>query len=116
MYRGAPIFFGLGNFLFHLNEGEAVWSAADVWKSVVATCRFDADSRLQSIDLLPIIIGGERMMGPKIIMSASFRLLRRLGAEMIRDLAARSRSHGVSIDVEGANEMISGRLRAEDSR
>ncbi|QND58839.1 CapA family protein [Mesorhizobium huakuii] len=116
-YRGAPIFFGLGNFLFHLNEGEVVWSAPDVWKSMVATCRFDADARLQSIDFLPIIIGGEQLLGAKnyheriIPVPAS----ETLGAEMIKDLAARSRAHGVSIDVEGTDEIIGGRLRAEGS-
>ena len=117
IYRGAPIFFGLGNFLFHLNEGEVVWSAPDVWKSMVATCRFDADARLRSIDLLPIVIGGERMLGAenyheRIVPAPASQ---KLGAEMIEDLAARSRPHGVSIAVEGDDETIAGRLRAEGS-
>lgn len=117
IYRSAPIFFGVGNFLFHLNEGEVVWSAPDVWKSMVATCRFDADARLQSIDLLPIVIGGERMLGAtkyheRVVPAPASQ---KLGAEMIEDLAARSRSLGVSIAVKTSAEMICGRLRAEDS-
>lgn len=98
IYRGAPIFFGLGNFLFHLNEGEVIWSAADVWKSIVATCRFDAHARLQSIDLHPIVIGGENLDADNyheriVPLPAS----KGLAAEMIEDLATRSKAHGVSI-------------------
>ncbi|WP_448954844.1 CapA family protein [Labrys neptuniae] len=108
IYRGAPIFFGLGNFLFHLNEGEVVWSAPEVWKSVVATCRFDPDARLRSIDLHPIVIGGERLEArnyhervvPVPVPAA-------LATEMIEDLAARSRAHGVSISLEANYGMIS---------
>ncbi|MBZ9769970.1 CapA family protein [Mesorhizobium sp. CA6] len=117
IYRGAPIFFGLGNFLFHLNAGEVVWSAPDVWKSMVATCSFDANARLQSIDFLPIVIGGERMLSAenyheRIVPAPASQ---KLGAKMIEDLAARSRSHGVSIAVEAANEMTGGCFRAEGS-
>jgi poly-gamma-glutamate synthesis protein (capsule biosynthesis protein) len=101
IYRGAPIFFGLGNFLFHLNEGEVVWSAPEVWKSVVATCRFDANAQFLSIDLYPVVIGGERLDAKnyhdRIVPVPAPK---GLAAEMIEDLAARSQSHGVSITLE----------------
>lgn len=102
IYRGAPIFFGLGNFLFHLHEGEVDWSSPDVWKSVVATCRFDADARLQSIDLLPIVIGGERMLDANNYHDRVFPVgtLGELGTDILRDLAVRSKLHQVSIDVD----------------
>ncbi|MDX3929461.1 MAG: CapA family protein [Shinella sp.] len=101
IYRGAPIFFGLGNFLFHLNEGEVVRSAPDVWKSVVATCRFDGSAKLQSIDLHPIVIGGERLE----IDNYHERIVpvpapKRLAIEMIADLAVRSQKYGVTISLE----------------
>lgn len=100
IYRGAPIFFGLGNFLFHLNEGEVAWSSADVWKSMVATCRFDGNARLQSIDLQPIVIGGENLDAANyheriVPVPAPEGLARR----MVEDLAVRSREHGVSIAI-----------------
>lgn len=101
IYRGAPIFFGLGNFLFHLNEGEVVWSAPDVWKSVVATCRFDESAKLQSIDLHPLVIGGERLetdnYHERIVPVPAPK---RLAIEMIEDLAVRSQKHGVTISLE----------------
>lgn len=76
--------------------------------------RFDADDRLQSIDLLPIIIGDERMLDAenyhaRVRAPAS----EKLGAEMIRDLAARSRSNGISIPSKGLRNdrsLMSGRL------
>ncbi|MEW9309780.1 CapA family protein [Labrys neptuniae] len=108
IHRGAPIFYGLGNFLFHLNEGEVVWSAPEVWKSVVATCRFDANARLRSIDLQPIVIGGEKLEArnyhERIV---PVRAPAAMATEMIEDLAARSQAHGVSISFEGNSGRIS---------
>jgi poly-gamma-glutamate synthesis protein (capsule biosynthesis protein) len=109
IYRGAPIFFGLGNFLFHLNEGEDVWSAPDVWKSVVALCHFNAEAQVQSIDVHPIVIGGERLDASnyheRIVPVPAPKSL---AAEMIEDLAARSRSHGVSITLDGDHGYVIG--------
>lgn len=102
IYRDAPIFFGLGNFLFHLEEGEVVWSDPDVWKSLVATCHFDDQGRLQSIDLLPVVIGGDRFdkgnYHERIIPVPAPPALAK---EMLQDLAARSKPHGTFISVEG---------------
>ncbi|CVI64108.1 hypothetical protein AGR7A_pAt30146 [Agrobacterium deltaense NCPPB 1641] len=74
-----------------------MWSAPDVWKSVVATCRFDASARLQSIDLHPIVIGGEGLDAnnyhERIVPVPAPE---RLATEIIEDLATRSQSHGVS--------------------
>lgn len=109
IYRGAPIFFGLGNFLFHLNEGGEVWSAPDVWKSVVAMCHFDADAQVQSIDLHPIVIGGERLDArnyhKRIVPVPAPKSL---AAEMLEDLAVRSQSHGVSITLNGNHGIVTG--------
>lgn len=103
LYRDAPIFFGLGNFLFHLEEGEVVWTDPDVWKSVVATCHFDADGRLEAIDLLPVVIGGDRLDNrnyhERIVPVPAPPAL---ATEMLEDIGARSRCYGVDIVVEGS--------------
>ncbi|MBG0511081.1 CapA family protein [Agrobacterium sp. MOPV5] len=102
IYRDAPIFFGLGNFLFHLEEGEVVWTDPDVWKSVIATCHFDAEGRLKSIDLLPVVIGGDLLEGSNYherIVPVPARPA--LANEMMKDLAARSIPHGTVITLEG---------------
>ncbi|ASW04803.1 CapA family protein [Rhizobium sp. 11515TR] len=111
IYRDAPIFFGLGNFLFHLDAGEVVWTDPDVWKSVVATCHFDADARLQTIDLLPIVIGGDRLHERNYHERVSPEPAPvDLAAQMIEDLANRSRAHGSSIVLkEGRGRITLGR-------
>ncbi len=63
IHEGAPLFYGLGNFFFHLEEGKSEWSPPEVWKSVVATCVFKAPGQLQSIDLSPNVLGGEAGLG-----------------------------------------------------
>lgn len=109
IYRGAPIFHGLGNFLFHLPEGEDDWGAPDVWKSVVATCRFDEAGRMRSADLVPIVIGGEDGLPERnyherlVPMPARSELARR----MIEDLSERSRQYGTDLSVAGDRGIIS---------
>ncbi|MBO9136659.1 CapA family protein (plasmid) [Rhizobium sp. B230/85] len=110
IYSGAPIFFGLGNFFFHLEEGEVVWRDPDVWKSVVATCRFSSDAQLKAIELLPIVIGGEgfdeRNYHERIVPIPAPRTL---AMEMIEDLAVRSRPYGSYIvQKEGLGKITGG--------
>ncbi|MER9745497.1 MULTISPECIES: CapA family protein [unclassified Mesorhizobium] len=100
IYRGAPIFFGLGNFLFHARKVMTDWITPDVWKSVVATCRFDGKNQLQSIDLVPIVIGGEQRLASSndyherlVPVLAS----KGLAHSMLEDLAQRSEKYGTRI-------------------
>jgi poly-gamma-glutamate capsule biosynthesis protein CapA/YwtB (metallophosphatase superfamily) len=103
LYKGAPIFFGLGNFIFHTDEGETEWSPPEVWKSVVATCVFDDAGLLQSIDILPIVLGAdERSTGAdfhqrRIPTPASGDI----GKQIIDDLADRSALFGTIIERSG---------------
>lgn len=109
IYRGAPIFFGLGNFLFHLPEGEDDWGSPDVWKSVVATCSFDEKGQIRSVDLVPVVLGGEQGLEERnyherlVPLPASATLAR----GMIEDLAERSAKHGTSLRVVGDRGTIS---------
>ncbi|WP_341487102.1 CapA family protein [Pararhizobium sp. A13] len=65
IYRKAPIFYGLGNFLFHAENDEEEWSPREVWESVIASCVFDRDGALRSIDLHPIVIGGTEALNDR---------------------------------------------------
>ncbi|RWK66848.1 CapA family protein [Mesorhizobium sp.] len=104
IYRGAPIFYGLGNFLFHLHEGEHEWTSPDIWKSVVATCSFDGNNNLQSIDLAPIVIGGEQRLSSNnyheriVPVPAS----KGLTYSMLEDLSQRSQKYGTRMVLEDA--------------
>lgn len=109
IYCGAPIFFGLGNFLFHLPEGEDDWASPDVWKSVVATCSFDEKRQIRSVDLVPVVLGGEQGLLERnyherlVPVPASAAL----ACSMIGDLAERSARHGTSLRIVGDHGIIS---------
>jgi poly-gamma-glutamate synthesis protein (capsule biosynthesis protein) len=108
IYKGAPLFYGLGNFLFHLKEGQTEWSPPEVWKSVVATCHFDGDGRMASIDLLPVVLGGESRLGDDDYHNRWLPIVARgdLGRSILHDLRLRSLPYGTIIDDE------SGRITA----
>ncbi|MDQ1199190.1 CapA family protein [Agrobacterium sp. SORGH_AS 787] len=58
IYNGRPIFYSLGNFIFHV-PSKSTWHAPEVWESVIGICNFDNDRRLTGIDFHPVVIGGE---------------------------------------------------------
>ncbi|UCI05166.1 CapA family protein [Mesorhizobium sp. B1-1-8] len=106
IYKGAPIFYGLGNFLFHVHPDETEWDPPEVWQSIVAACRYDAGGGLHAIDLLPVVIGGDGQAG-----SATNRLVPVAAPEsMARDILAgfaiRSRAFGTEIAVSGHSATI----------
>jgi poly-gamma-glutamate capsule biosynthesis protein CapA/YwtB (metallophosphatase superfamily) len=59
VYKGRPIFYSLGNFIFHLMPPRAVFDAPEVWESVIAMVDVDANHDLAGIVLKPIILTGE---------------------------------------------------------
>ena len=94
IYRGRPIFYSLGNFIFHVRSEKSTWTAPEVWESVVAVSTFDAGNRLVEITLHPVVIGGdealqdgvlERRLAPHLATGASAeRILRRLTEQSAR--------------------------------
>lgn len=108
IYKSARLFFGLGNFIFHVLEHELEWNAPDVWKSVVARCTFDADGKLTAMSLDPIILGGEKSLESGRPHTRRVPVLARsaMGASIIADLARRSASYGTRIAVDGFSERL----------
>ncbi|MDF1631411.1 CapA family protein [Mycoplana sp. MJR14] len=101
LYRGRPIFYSLGNFIFHVRSETSAWTAPEVWESVVAVCSFGTGNRLDEIALHPVVIGGdealkepvlERRLAPHLATGESAsRILRRVRAQSAR--------YGVDIEV-----------------
>lgn len=58
IYQGKPIFYSLGNFVFHIKPGKSKWSAREVWESVIGLCSFDDNGSLTKIEFQPVVIGG----------------------------------------------------------
>jgi poly-gamma-glutamate capsule biosynthesis protein CapA/YwtB (metallophosphatase superfamily) len=92
IYRHTPIFYGLGNFLFHTEKEEREWSPPEVWKSVIATCNFGSGGRLEDISLHPIVIGGTEALSDPARGRLPFPVLAdsRTAADILEDLADRS--------------------------
>ncbi|MEY9536074.1 CapA family protein [Sinorhizobium fredii] len=103
IYRGRPIFYSLGNFIFHVRSEKSTWTAPEVWESVIGVCAFAGDNRLAEITLHPVVIGGdealadgvlERRLAPHLATGASAkRILRRVSEQSAR--------LGVDIDISG---------------
>jgi poly-gamma-glutamate capsule biosynthesis protein CapA/YwtB (metallophosphatase superfamily) len=79
IYRYRPIFYSLGNFIFHVRSEKSPWSAREVWESVVGLCTFGNDGDLAGISFHPIVIGGsenaessdlERRLAPELATGA----------------------------------------------
>ena len=54
IYENHPIFYGLGNFVFHETPGK--WHVQEVWESVGALIAFDR-GQLASVQLVPVVLG-----------------------------------------------------------
>ncbi|ANP90133.1 CapA family protein [Rhizobium leguminosarum] len=102
IYRNTPIFYGLGNFLFHTEKEEREWSPPEVWKSVIATCNFGSGGRLEDISLRPIVIGGTEALSNSAGDRLPFPVLvdGRMAADILEDLADRSAGFNTVLSLE----------------
>lgn len=76
-YRGAPLFHGLGNFIFQTRKADGVY-AAETWRSMIVDARF-AEGRFIDAELIPIILDpaktGEFSLGvPHLVSGAATKL------------------------------------------
>lgn len=67
IHKGRPIFYGLGNFVFHLAlhlQGDipAQYRETACWQSVIATCEFEGDT-IRSVTLDPITLKSDAGIG-----------------------------------------------------
>lgn len=54
IYKGCPIFYSLGNFIFHETPGK--WHVPEVWESVGVVSDFE-ESQVTSVELIPLVLG-----------------------------------------------------------
>ncbi len=99
IYKGRPIFYSLGNFLFQFYAEQAGFARERrFWQSVVPRLTWEGD-HLAAVDLHPITLG----FGQPADRRGTPRLARGEEAEQIlRGLAELSRPYGTTIAVEGA--------------
>lgn len=111
MYRGSPLLYGLGSFIFQTKKPEASYGVPN-WQSLVVECRFIGgkfvEARLKPVQLASVGVGGaddletrgrpSLAQGPdaRRILDDMHRLSRRLGhhlshdgqTALLRDIAA----------------------------
>jgi len=112
VYKRRPIFYGLGNFIFHISvelKGAVpdLYTSAPVFQSVVADCQFDG-SALTSLWLDPITLksdtgvgeGGYKLHGnPHVPEPAEAR-------EILERLARLSKDVGTDIEIVGSRARV----------
>ena len=63
IYRGRPIFYGLGNFIFQTRTQDK-WKGPEIWQSVIATVDFSG-GRATRLRLRPIVLNPQGQPGPR---------------------------------------------------
>lgn len=101
IYRGRPIFYSLGNFIFHV-PATANWQAPEVWESVIASCAFDDRNTVTDIRFHPVVIGGEdTMSNPDLSLRRAPHLATgERATRILRRFQEQSARLGTEIDVE----------------
>ena len=106
LYGGAPLFFGLGNFMFQVAKPEGAYEKG-AWNGVIALCAFE-NRRCRKIRLLPIVLNEMAADGS---MDVTRRGLPRFAsasqaADILDDLQQRSVPFGTRIVVTGGEGII----------
>lgn len=106
IYRGAPLFYGLGNFIFHTFQ-PAKYTDARTWQSVVAKALF-SNGQCTQIELYPIVIGGEAAIRAERYESRRVPHLARgeYGKGILQRLADMSAGFGACIEIENGRGVI----------
>jgi poly-gamma-glutamate synthesis protein (capsule biosynthesis protein) len=107
IYRERPIFYSLGNFIFH-SFNNANWFHDHIWRSIVATCRFGRDGQLAGIEIDPIVIGGEESLAAKDFTTRDVPHLasEAYGTEIVSHLATLSAAFGTKVRVDKGRGFI----------
>ena len=108
IYRGRPIFYSLGNFIFHVRSEKSTWTAPEVWESVIGLCSFGDDNGLIEITLHPVIIGGDEALADGVL---EHRLAPHLAAgesaeRILRRFSEQSTRFGVDVEISGGVGVI----------
>ena len=107
VYKGKPIFYSLGNFIFH-SFNPTSWFHDNTWRSVVATSHFGADGTVEEIQLDPIVLGGEEALKAKDFSVREVPLLagREYGETVLAHLSELSSRFATRLAIENGRGFI----------
>lgn len=98
IYKKRPIFYSLGNFIFHsLNKR---YRDPKIWESVVSTANF-CDGEVTSMKFYPIALGGEKAMGSQDLKlrMAPHLVHGEYGLSIIQRLADLSKQFNTKVEI-----------------
>jgi poly-gamma-glutamate capsule biosynthesis protein CapA/YwtB (metallophosphatase superfamily) len=106
LYRGRPIFYGLGSFIFHTITKPGHY-APEVWQSVLADLTF-ADGRLRAIRLRPVVLNetGHDPSRFNQTRGAPETAAGEAARQVLARLAAQSRPFGTELIIEGDTALV----------
>ena len=106
IYKGAPLLFGLGNFIFHTYQ-PTKYTDERIWQSVVAKTFFSGGA-LERIELYPISLGGEDAMSKQRYDARRVPHLAHgeYAQKILRRLASMSEAFGTRVELEGDHGVI----------
>jgi poly-gamma-glutamate capsule biosynthesis protein CapA/YwtB (metallophosphatase superfamily) len=106
IYRRRPIFYSLGNWVFHSHR-RSTYANPWIWKSVVAVCSFDRQGELERAQLLPVVLGGpEALADESLPRDAPHAVGGALAAEILQRMANLSTLLGARIEIHGGRGRI----------
>lgn len=108
IYCNRPIFYSLGNFIYHTMRPKERSGDDRLWQSVIAGCDFDEAGDLIKMELIPIVLGGERALHNKDYKNRLTPHLagRDYGLKILQKLKKLSKTHGTSLDIQDGRGFI----------
>ena len=108
-HRGAPLFYGLGNFVFQTEKPAGAYPP-ESWEGVIAECAFEG-GRCRDVRLIPLALNEIGLNGPDDMATRGLPSLARGGqARAILDrIAERSPTLGKAIDPGSGRIALPGR-------
>lgn len=106
IYEGAPLLYGLGNFIFQTEKPHGAYPPP-AWTSVFAECVFEADGEV-SLQFTPIVLNEIGLGGPTDMGTRGFPRLAspRERRVILEDFTARSAVLGSSLRLGADGQMI----------
>lgn len=107
-HNRAPIFYGLGNFIFQTEKPVGVYPP-ESWQGVIVDCQF-AEGRFVQAQLIPLALNEVGLAGPDDMATRGLPRLADRGqsSTILQRISDRSRVLGANLDLTGATI---GRLR-----
>ncbi|MFK0299206.1 CapA family protein [Brevundimonas sp. NPDC090276] len=98
LYRGAPIFYGLGNFVFQTEKPIGAYPP-ESWEGIIAECTFE-QGRCRGVRLVPLTLNEIGLGGTDDMATRGFPALAvaSLASSILNRVAQRSRAFGVGLD------------------